>query len=37
MPSADATTSTAETLAGLAEQHAQRRPDGAAIRYGVLQ
>jgi acyl-CoA synthetase (AMP-forming)/AMP-acid ligase II len=37
MPSADTTTSTAETLVGFVEQHAQRRPDGIAIRYGDLQ
>jgi hypothetical protein len=37
MPPADTETSTAETLAGFVEQHAQRRPDGIAIRYGDLQ
>ena len=37
MPPDDTTTSTAETLARFLEQHAQRRPDGIAIRYGDLQ
>lgn len=37
MPPADTTTSTAETLAGFVEQHARRRPDDIAIRYGDLQ
>jgi acyl-CoA synthetase (AMP-forming)/AMP-acid ligase II len=37
MPPGNATTSTAETLAGFVEQHAQQRPDGIAIQYGELQ
>lgn len=37
MPAGNATTSTAETLAGFVEQHAQQRPDGIAIQYGELQ
>jgi acyl-CoA synthetase (AMP-forming)/AMP-acid ligase II len=37
MTPADTTTSTAETLAGFVERHAQRRPDAIAIRYGDVQ
>ena len=37
MPPADTTTGTAETLAGIVESHAQRRPDAIAIRFGERQ
>ncbi len=37
MPSVGITAGTAETLAGFVEQHARRRPDGIAIRYGDRQ
>ncbi|HET9891081.1 MAG TPA: AMP-binding protein, partial [Mycobacterium sp.] len=37
MPPADTTTGTAETLAGIVERHAQRRPDAIAIRFGERQ
>ncbi len=38
MPPADTTaTSTAETLAGIVERHAQQRPDAIAIRFGERQ
>lgn len=37
MPPADTTSSTAETLAGIVERHAQQRPDAIAIRFGERQ
>ena len=37
MPPADITARKAKTLAGFVEQHARRRPDGIAIRYGDRQ
>jgi acyl-CoA synthetase (AMP-forming)/AMP-acid ligase II len=37
MPPADTPTGTAETLAGIVERHAQRRPDAIAIRFGERQ
>ena len=37
MPPADTTANTTDTLAGIVERHAQRRPDAIAIRYGERQ
>lgn len=37
MPPADATAHTTETLAGFVDRHAQRCPDGVAIRFGETQ
>ncbi|MEB4210898.1 long-chain-fatty-acid--CoA ligase [Mycobacterium sp. 94-17] len=37
MPPADTPTGTAETLAGIVERHARRRPDAIAIRFGERQ
>jgi acyl-CoA synthetase (AMP-forming)/AMP-acid ligase II len=37
MPPVEATTITTETLAGFVDRHAQRKPDGIAIRYGDVQ
>ncbi|HEV7583837.1 MAG TPA: AMP-binding protein, partial [Mycobacterium sp.] len=34
MPPADVSTDTTETLVGMVEQHAQRRPDEIAIHFG---
>ncbi|OBA59070.1 long-chain fatty acid--CoA ligase [Mycobacterium sp. 1100029.7] len=37
MPAADVSTGTTETLVGMVEQHAQRRPDDVAIHFGDRQ
>jgi acyl-CoA synthetase (AMP-forming)/AMP-acid ligase II len=37
MPPTDVTTGTTETLVGMVEQHAQRRPDDVALRFGERQ
>ena len=37
MPPVDASTETAETLAGMVEHHVRHRPDGVALRFGERQ